>query len=56
MSQVVTVKPSDVLLVVLLLAVVLWILPRKLVHSWRRAHPPPVDTASDKGSPVTKND
>lgn len=56
MSQVVAVKPSDVLLVVLLLAALLWVLPRKLLHSWRRTHPPPVDAASESGSPVYKQD
>ena len=47
-------KQSDVLLVVLLLAVLLWFLPRKLLHTWRRAHPAPLDAASETGSPVFK--
>ncbi len=52
--QAVPVKQSDVLLVVLLLAVLLWFLPRKLLHTWRRTHPVPLDAASETGSPVFK--
>lgn len=47
-------KQSDVLLVVLLVAVLLWFLPRKLLHTWRRTHPVPLDAASETGSPVFK--